>query len=75
MSSLRKQKEALNILQRQAREFLSLYGSIISDENKAIISRFANLSNVGMLRRRLDIIRYGYFKTGLIRNIGLMIII
>jgi len=75
MSSLKKQKEALNILQRQAQEFLYLYGSIISDDNKVIISKFANLSNVSILQRRLDIIRYGYFKTGLIRNIGLMIII
>ena len=75
ISSLKKQKEALDILQRQAKEFLYLYGSIISEDNKAIISSFANLSNVNMLQRRLDIIRYGYLKSGIIRNIGLMIII
>lgn len=75
ISSLKKQKESLHILQRQAQEFLYLYGSIINEENKTIISRFANLSNVSMVQRRLDIIKYGYFKTGLIRNIGLMIII
>lgn len=75
ISSLKNQKEALNILQMQAQEFLYLYGSIINDDNKAIISRFANLSNVNMFQRRFNIVRYGYLKSGIIRNMGLMIII
>lgn len=72
---LKKQKEALYILRRQAEEFLMLYGELLSDKNIELIRTFVELEQLGFLCRRLTILRYGYLKTGIIRNLGLMIII
>lgn len=74
MMTLSKQKESLKILQLQAEEFLAIYGKLLMEENRNTVYRFANLGNVNFIKRRRDILRYGYLKTGMIRNIGLMLI-
>lgn len=73
--NLKKQKEALMALQMQAEEFANLYGEYIDSRKREIILRFSKLSKESFLKRRMLIIRYGYLKSGIIRNIGLMIIV
>lgn len=75
ITSLRTQKDAFLSLQYQAGEFSKLYGDLLSEESKIIIDRFANLNKVGFIKRRLQILHYGYLKTGIVRNIGLMFIV
>jgi glycosyltransferase involved in cell wall biosynthesis len=75
MSSLGRQKEALQALSLQADEFISIYREVLTSENQDIIRSFANLQQLGYMKRRQTIIRYKFYKTGLVRNIGLMIII
>lgn len=75
VSSLKKQKEALLALQHQADEFVNLYHDLIRDKNMDLIRQFANLYKYGFIKRRLLIIKYKYLKSGIIRNIGLMIIV
>lgn len=75
ITTLKKQKEALLVLQHQAGEFLELYGSMMSDDKKNIIQQFAHLNEMNCIKRRLVIIREGYLKSGVVRNIGLMFII
>jgi glycosyltransferase involved in cell wall biosynthesis len=74
VSSLGKQRAAIRLSQKQAEEFNSIYENELTQENKAIIERFANLSNAGYIMRRVLILRYGYMKSGVIKNIGLMFI-
>ncbi|NLK28940.1 MAG: glycosyltransferase family 2 protein [Clostridiales bacterium] len=74
ISSLRKQKEALLILYRQAEEFLAIYGERLSKEQRLILEQFINLHHYNFLKRRVVMIKYGYLKTGIVRNLGLMLL-
>lgn len=75
VSNLKRQKEALIALQMQAKEFADLYHDYIDSNKMELIMQFSKLSKEGFLKRRLLILRYGYLKSGIIRNIGLMIIV
>lgn len=75
ITSLQNQKDALRILYRQAEEFLSIYDELLTEENKNIIRRFANLEQYNFLIKRSMILHCGYKKTGVIRNLGLMFIV
>lgn len=74
-TTLLKQKETITALQKQANEFLSLYHDELSKESYQLIHRFAHLNQANPLMRRYDLLRYGYLKTGFLRNIGLIIIV
>lgn len=73
--SLKKQKEMLLATQQQAAEFLAIYGDALTEEKAKVVEAFATLSEQSFMRRRINVLRYGFFKTGLVRNIGLLLII
>lgn len=75
VTSLKRQKESLLLLQKQAGEFGCLYGGLLSADVREIVDTFANLNQAGFFKRRYQLFRYGFFKTGLLRNIGLLLII
>ncbi|MDF2540060.1 MAG: hypothetical protein K0S76_3081 [Herbinix sp.] len=75
ITSLQTQKQSLLALQRQAAEFGIIYQNLLNEDKQRIITQFASLDKEGVIRRRILIIRYGFFKTGILRNIGLMLII
>lgn len=75
IAALHVQKEALRSLYRQAEEFHSIYQELLSPECSNIINRFACMDQHNFLAKRLIILRCGYLKTGVIRNIGLIIIL
>lgn len=75
IESLNKQREAIYALEKQAEEFLALYGDQLTSENIELIQSFANLQQLGYFKRRCMLLKKGYLKTGLVRNIGLFIII
>jgi len=75
LANIRKQKEALMSLYRQAEEFLAIYDEIMPQESKRIIREFASIPGKGFFAKRLALIRNGYLKSGLIRNLGLMLIV
>jgi glycosyltransferase involved in cell wall biosynthesis len=75
MTSLEKQKQALSALYEQAEEFLMLYGELLSEQKKEILLHFITLKEKNFIERRCELLRYGYLKTGIIRNIGLFMII
>lgn len=75
LQNLQHQKEAIRALERQASEFVHLYGEQLSAEKRMIIQTFAELNEAGFLQKRHLILKNQYLKTGLIRNIGLFIII
>jgi len=73
--TLKKQKEMLLATQQQAAEFLAIYGEVLNEEKAKVIKSFATLSEQSFMNRRINVLRYGFFKTGLTRNIGLLLII
>jgi glycosyltransferase involved in cell wall biosynthesis len=74
ISNVGKQKRALSELYIQAEEFAFLYHDFIDGRKLEIITRFSRLGKVNFIKRRIIIIRYGYLKSGIIRNIGLIFI-
>ncbi|TAH67600.1 MAG: glycosyltransferase family 2 protein [Anaerolineaceae bacterium] len=74
ISNIRRQRRALLELYIQAEEFASLYHNLIDSRNLEIINRFSKIHQKNFIRRRILLIRYGYLKSGIIRNIGLMFI-
>lgn len=75
IANLQSQKEAVKSLERQAGEFLSLYGDQLGEEKREIIRQFAELDQLNFITKRSMLIHQGFLKTGLVRNIGLLIII
>ncbi|MHB8130135.1 MAG: hypothetical protein ACYDEX_14170 [Mobilitalea sp.] len=75
IASLNDQKKALRALERQAEEFLVIYGELLTEEKRDIIQNFANLNHLNFLKRRMLILHCGYLKTGIFRNVGLMFIV
>ena len=74
LGNLREQKRALLALQMQAREFAQLYHNLIDEDKLDLILRFSELNQMSFLGRRKLIIGNRYLKSGIIRNLGLMII-
>ena len=72
--NLKEQKAALRESYMQAEEFATLYHSLIDGRRLDIILRFSTLHKMNFIRRRITLIHYGYLKSGIIRNIGLMFI-
>lgn len=75
ISGLKKQKKALDALYQQAEEFLSIYCSQLSEDNRDILRRFSALEELGFMKRRIEAVRSGFLKSGLVRNIGLLLIL
>jgi hypothetical protein len=75
ITSLKKQREALLMHQRQAEEFLNLYSDLLDTNTRSTLSAFSNLNRAGFFKKRYQLLHYGFLKTGLIRNIGLLLII
>lgn len=75
LSSLQDQKESVQILIRQADEFLTLYGEQLSGEKREVIQNFVALNQLKFMKKRSVLIQNGYLKTGFIRNVGLLIIV
>lgn len=75
ISGFREQKQAILALEKQAEEFLKLYGDILPESNKEIIRLFAELDAAGFMKKRSLLIHYGYLKSGFLRNAALLILI
>lgn len=75
LRNLNKQKDTLRASRHQAEEFLNIYGEELTRQNKEIIRTFSRLHKVSWFRRRIDLFRYGYFKSTAIRNIGILLIL
>lgn len=75
LASLKSQREVIYSNMKQAEEFLEIYHMFLSKEQKALIGRFANLDKRNWLYRRYAMCRYGYKKSGVPRNLGLLLVL
>jgi glycosyltransferase involved in cell wall biosynthesis len=75
ITSLKKQREVLLQTINQAKEFYSIYEKEISNKSKMQIYAFANLWEFDWFTRRKIMLKFGFLKSGIVRNIGLMLII
>lgn len=75
LASLRSQREVIYSNMKQAEEFLEIYNMLLTKEQKSLIGRFANLNKRNWFYRRYTVYRYGYKKSGVPRNIGLLFVL
>lgn len=73
MKMVKCQKESLRMNQKQAIEFYDMFDEAITMHKRMIIEEFIELFDSNFILRRLKAISGGYLKSGLIRNIGLML--
>ncbi len=68
-------KRRINETIAQAECFYRCYGSILKKRKLKVLKRFCLLKEYNPVMKRLIMIRHGFFKSGLLRNIVLMIYI
>lgn len=74
-SSLQKQKETLHKIVVQAEEFYQIYHEALPEDKSTLVNTLAKLEYENWLKRKYLVVKYGYLKTGMIRNIGLLLLI
>jgi glycosyltransferase involved in cell wall biosynthesis len=75
LASLHDQKEVLNKTMLQAEEFYQIYNKYLNEKEKKQVYLFANLKKKPWLLRKILVVKQGYLKTGIIRNIGMLYLI
>lgn len=75
ISKLGKQREVLYQTCAQAAAFLDVYSDRLGTEQKKIIQAFATLPEVNWFARRCRLFRYGFWKSGIVRNVGVLLVI
>jgi glycosyltransferase involved in cell wall biosynthesis len=75
IASLNKQKVAINKIIKQADDFYQIFRSDLQTDKKMQVYTLSQLHKYNWFQRRLFLLKYGFLKTGLIRNIGLFCII
>ena len=68
-------RENIDLNVRQARAFLARFDDRLDREQRQLIENFATIREQGALLRRWKLFRYGLWKTGLARNLGLLLAI
>lgn len=75
IAALKEQKKSIYSNVSQAQEFYEIYKDSLSDDKKMKVYAMAELMRKNWIARRSLCFRYGFFKTGLIRNAALMLIL
>lgn len=73
--ALGRQRLALKQTEEQAEAFLEIFASELSGKNKTILEAFVAMKTAGFLKKRYLLIKYGFWKTGLLRNIGVFFLV
>ena len=54
---------------------LATHGSAMSERNRNLVAGYAGLSKRSPMARRLDILRFGFFFDGYIKNAGMLLLV
>jgi glycosyltransferase involved in cell wall biosynthesis len=65
--------KALKSSRLQAAILLDRFGGALKSEQYQMIHAYISLEEQGLLTKRYTLFKYGFFKTGLIRNVGLFL--
>lgn len=73
--NLGRQRQIVMDTTSQIKEFLEIYEDEISDSIKEMAKAFATLPQQNFIQKRYNIIKYHMWKSGILRNIGLIVLI
>ena len=75
LESFRRQKKALRETIRQGAAFYQVFHEELPADTRRIVYAFATLDDVSFVERRWRMIRYGFTKSGWIRNAGVFFLL
>lgn len=75
ITSMKQQKKALEETFLQAKEFYHIYRYQLPSEKRLLLKTFYEIPTTNWLERRLILLQFHFFKSGLLRNIGVFILI
>lgn len=75
LGQLRKLKESYLATQKQAQVFLEQYHDELTPRQMMLVKTYANLKNYNFLKRKYLLLKSGYFKSGLLRNLVLLLLV
>lgn len=75
VSSLQQQKEVIYKTALQAEEFFEMYETALTVRQKKQVYSMAHLLKENWIKRRQLALKFGFMKTGFIRNLGLLYIL
>ncbi|KAF0218732.1 MAG: family 2 glycosyl [Geobacteraceae bacterium] len=74
VSELGNSKRDIVRIRKQAGVFLQRYSKLLSARNREMTGIYSRLGEQGCLMKRYYILKYGFFHTGLVRNVGMLLI-
>ena len=75
MKNIKGQKESLLEDERQAWEFYEIYKDMLLEEQAQILLDFASMHHANWIEKRDRLFRYGFWKSGKLRNIGVFLLV
>jgi hypothetical protein len=75
VKNIRNQRESLHENLRQAEEFYCIFEDSLSEFNGKILLEYIQMFSSNWCKRRYTMLRYGFLKSGIARNLGLLFII
>lgn len=75
ISHLKRDREVLYATMAQGKAFLAAYGGELAPEQEKILRLFAELPEKNWLARRFYVVKYGFLKSGLTRNAGVLLLV
>ncbi len=73
--NIKEQRIILNRTRIQAQEFYTIYSENLSQKNREILYKFAHIHEENWVTRRVLLWKMGYTKSGVLRNIGVFLLI
>jgi len=67
--------DRLRQTRQQAALFLSVHGDVLPQDVQRMILRYATLHELNYLSRGICVLRYRFFKIGILRNIAMMLLL
>lgn len=74
IKNLKTQKLSLLENKKQAEEFLLIFKDTLSIHKKSVIELFIQVYQMSWLKQRYVLIHEGYLKSGIVRNLGLLLV-
>ena len=75
LANLKAQRKVLYDTCAQAQSFLECYGTLLAKKQQHLIHLFATIPNVNWFTRRYRVLRYHFLKSGIIRNLGVLLVL
>lgn len=75
LAGIRRQREVLHASYLQGQAFLRVFGSRMDRRQREIAEAFAGMDGAGWFQRRYRAFRYGFTKSGFVRNVGLFLLL